>query len=91
MKVIQNLKSLFPQSFSEMAEEFYYFFFYHLLFFQKQMWPEAKHLPCSVSAQMVKAQQSHMQEKTGPVIKLSGDIQLEILLASQLLSRRATY
>lgn len=26
MKVIQNLKSLFPQSFSEMAEEFYYFF-----------------------------------------------------------------
>lgn len=26
MKVIQNLKSLLPQSFSEMAEEFYYFF-----------------------------------------------------------------
>lgn len=49
------------------------------------MWPEAKHLTCSVSAQMVKALQSHMQEKTGAIIKLPGDLQLESLLAAQLL------
>lgn len=90
MKKNSKPEVIFPlAAFLEMAEEF---FFNYLFFFQpKQMWPEAKHLTCSVSAQMVKAWRSHMQEKTGPVIKLPGVLQMKILLAAQLLSCRGTY